>query len=139
MSGSTDFEAKCPKCGNHQGIYDRNNRTREEWFSCQTCGWYYEITLRPFGKQSLSNLRALLGTESGQQAKPPEWSLTLDHLLAEIAEDWVKYTEPLKTLNSILNRPFAERTSRDWEFLVRLSEKDVFLAWDETVYESTTT
>jgi len=119
MSGSTDFEAKCPKCGNHQGIYDRNNRTREEWFSCQACGWGYKITLRPFGKQSLSNLRALLGTESGQQAKPR----ILDHW-AEIAEDWVKYTEPLKTLNSILNRPFAERTSSEWEFFEEFIELD---------------
>ena len=123
MSGFSTFEAKCPKCGEHQGVYELNGRTREEWFSCQACGWGYKITLRPFGKQSLSNLRALLGTESGQQAKPPEW---LDHL-AEIAEDWVKYTEPLKTLNSILNRPFAERTSSEWEFVEEFIEFDNFL------------
>jgi hypothetical protein len=44
-------------------------------------------------------------------------------LLAEIAEDCVRNgfrgdQEPLKTLNSILNRPSAELTSSDWQFLV---------------------
>ena len=105
---------KCPTCGKHQGVSEFTTRTREEWFGCEACGRGHKPTLRRFSKQSLSNLRALLGTKSGQKPKLPK-RVTLDHLLGEIAVDWVMNTEPLKTLNSILDRPFAERTSSEWK------------------------
>ena len=133
MSSFQSSEEKCPKCGKHRGYFSCDIETGDEWFACKACGWRYEKTLRRFGKESLATLRALLGTEPkpAREPKPPEWSLALDQLLAEIAEEWVKNVEPIKTLNSILKRPVAERTSSDWEFLVTISRKDDFGALDE--------
>ena len=116
MPGSLEFKLKCPTCGKHQGVSEFNTRTREEWFGCEACGWGHKTTLRRFGEQSLSRLTALLGTKSGQKPKPPK-RVTLDHLLGEIAMDWGMNAEPLATVNSILKRPFAERTSSEWEFV----------------------
>jgi len=64
------------------------------------------------------------------------WSLALDSLLAEIVEDCVKNgfrgdEDPLKTLNSIFNRPSAERTSSDWQFLVNESTFYSYCVLDE--------
>ena len=142
MSDSFNDQVKCPSCGKHQGIYVTDDETYEEMVYCQACRACSEATLKRFGQESLASLRALLGTESkpGQKPKPPEWSLELDHLLAEIAADCIRNghcrpDEPLKTLRSILKRPFAERTSSDWAFLVDESRnKDGLLVFDDEGY-----
>jgi hypothetical protein len=89
-----------------------------------------ESTLRRFGVQSLAKLRILVRTEFvlGQEPSltPAVWNLALDDVLSEMAGDFRKYgdrgdKEPVKTLNSTLNRHSAQRTPNDWEFLVDLS------------------
>src|SRR5262245_3824373 len=97
MSSVQSSEEKCPKCGKHQGVYEIETRTNEEWFACLACGWGFETTIRRFGVESLSNLRALLFTEFelgeeilGRKPRPPEWSPELESLLTEIVEDCVK-------------------------------------------------
>jgi len=141
MSDSFNDQVKCPSCGKHQGIYVTDDETYEEMVYCQACRACSEATLKRFGQESLASLRALLGTESKPRQTPkPEWSLELDHLLVEIAADCVKNgycrpEEPLKTLRSILKRPFEERTPDDWEFLVKESRnKHGFPVFDDEGY-----